>query len=405
MGAPSGDSFERMSKLWAELAKAAMPSPAVLKLFDYQKLCKITFDNPAIKKATEISNLPAIKTASEISSLFQKNAAAIYENSHWRDALVSTDVQSFQRINQLFSLFYSQHLRLFEDQRIAFGKMRELWIRFSALDLIIAIGKSAEHRFNEFRIDDILIGFYWCIFDDDLRQRIDPKREYIKEEIDGIVIEYYSQNQYENIKKHVKYWQENGIITNRMPLINSALSLLDRQDDSDSYNAIIPLLLAQEDGLKTEIRNLIPDEIVKKIRLQHTVSKLTDELRLNGVSAKDAHKQALKNAQSTKLHKISDVKLIVAYLGSLSIQVARPNVYSGAKEILCRTFHSNWNDIEQLADKDKHNKFRDRILHGHPDSLEYGTKKNLVHSWLELILLVEIYILVKHIEDSRTYEG
>ena len=382
-----------------------MPSPAVLKLFDYQKSCRITFDNPAIKKTIEISNLPAIKNASEISSLLQKNAAAINENSHWKDALVSFDAQNFQGINQLFTLFYTQHFRLFEEQRIAFGKMRELWTRFSALDSIIAIGKSVERRFNELRIDDILLGFYWCVFDDDLRQKIGLKTEYTKEEIDGIVIEYYSQNHYENIKKHVKYWQENGIITNRVPIINSALSILDRQDDSDSYNAIIPLLLAQEDGLKTEIRNLIPDEVVKKIRLQHTISKLTDELRLKGVSAKDAHKQALKNAQSTKLHKISDVKLIVAYLGRLSIQVASPNVYSGAKEILCRTFHSNWNDIEQLADKDKHNKFRDRILHGHPDSLEYGTKKNLVHSWLELILLVEIYILVKHIEDTHTYEG
>lgn len=374
--------------------QTALENPAIKRI-------AALYNSPTIKSLEKYFNNPAIKAASVFSSQLQKTIEGINDETKWRNVFNLIEQHNFQGINKLYNTIYAQHFRIFEEQRSIFEQINQQWTRFSAFDSFLDIGRRVESGLRKWRIDDILIDFYWCVFDDDLREKIDIHADYSKEEIDRLVIDYYSQNQYANIKKHINYWQENAIITNRLSLLNSAMCILEKKDDTDTYNVIIPLLLAQEDGLKTEIRQLIPDHVVKEIRNQHTISKLTEELLGNGVSSEEAHKEALKKVKSGKIQKISDVKLIAAYLGSLSINIARPNVYSGAKEILCRTFLSNWNDIEQLADKDKHNKFRDQILHGHPDALNYGTKKNLVHSWLELILLVEIYLLVKQIETTR----
>lgn len=374
--------------------QTALENPAIKRI-------AALYNSPTIKSLEKYFNNPAIKAASVFSSQLQKTIEGINEETKWRNVFNLIEQDSFQGMSKLYSSIYSEHFRIFEAQRKVIKQISQQWTRFSAFDSFIDLSNKMESRLKEWRVDDILIGFYWCVFDKNLREQIDIYTDYSKEDIDKLVIDYYSQNQYKNIKKHIECWRENGIITNRLPILHSSLSILEKLDEKAAYYAIIPLLLAQEDGLKTEIRALIPDEIVKEIKIKHTISKRTEEMLSKGVSLEEAHKAALNKVNSEKLCKISDVKLIAAYLGGLSINAARPNVYSGAKEILCRTFLSNWNDIEQLEDKDKQNKFRDLILHGHPEALEYGTKKNLIHSWLELILLVEIYILVKQIETSR----
>ena len=52
-------------------------------------------------------------------------------------------------------------------------------------------------------------------------------------------------------------------------------------------------------------------------------------------------------------------------------------------------------------DLEKYNKYRNKILHGDKQFLNYGTDENLVRSWLELNILIKVYSFYKNYETKE----
>lgn len=63
----------------------------------------------------------------------------------------------------------------------------------------------------------------------------------------------------------------------------------------------------------------------------------------------------------------------------------------------------NRGQFEQLneADFEKYNKFRNKILHGDKEFLEYGTEENIIRSWLELDIVINAYTIINKIKNTE----
>ena len=227
------------------------------------------------------------------------------------------------------------------------------------------VAQNLKNYLKECNITDTASEYGWCICDKNLRSKIETASSLTQEEFDNLIVDYYSQNKYERIKDKISYWKDVPFLEKRMPIITSCLYVPETMDENNLYNMAIPTLLAQEDGIFDDIIDLIPENIKAIICKQ------------NGLN-----RNQKRNVVARLLYRLGYKQLSIF----------------AQKVLIERTFRDGRNSkgIPSFSKKEikKYNKFRNKILHGDKNYLNYGTSKCYIQSWLELELMFNIYAVV-----------
>ena len=200
---------------------------------------------------------------------------------------------------------------------------------------------------------------YWIIDDEILLKILGnvPSEEYSNQ-----ITEYYTKNNYINIEKLLNKWREITYITDRMAIFEDCYKAMQVITDRKIINNIvIPTLTAQISGLTEDLHKLVPNDIRSTIK---------QELTKNGKTP-------------------SEGEITIEYLWR---QEQKREVFD-CYTVIFKAVMKNTQKIETYTkdDLEKYNKYRNKILHGDKQFLNYGTDENLIRSWLELHTLIKVY--------------
>ena len=210
---------------------------------------------------------------------------------------------------------------------------------------------------------------YWVIDDEALLKILGdlPSEEY-----SNTITGYYTKDNYANIEKLLDKWRNITYITDRITIFEDCYKAMQVMTDKRVINnTVIPTLTAQITGLAEDLHKLVPTD-------KHDTIK--QELTRNGKSP-------------------SEAEITVEYLWR---QEQKREVFD-CYNVIFKAVMKNTRKIENFTEDDleKYNKYRNKILHGDKQFLNYGTDENLIRSWLELHTLIKVYSIYK---DYKTKE-
>lgn len=245
--------------------------------------------------------------------------------------------------------------KLFEPYRILFEPISNTpeFINFIKECQYLAIKTKASENF-------------WLINDQTLLKLLNsvPESQYSTK-----IIEYYSTESYNNIQKLINNWQEIGCVNNRIPLLQSCLNIIKSgQKMEDITNTVIPALTAQITGITEDLYELVPEK-----------EKLEAELK-----------------KVNKKNRPSNGQITTQYFWEQGEGQYALDCYYIFKSVMINKGqfqHLNETDFE------KYNKFRNKILHGDKNFLLYGTEENMIRSWLELNILINLYAITIQLKN------
>ena len=210
---------------------------------------------------------------------------------------------------------------------------------------------------------------YWVIDDQVLIKQL---QGYSEDKYSEIITNYYTKNKYENIEKLFNNWQGIDCISERIKIFENCIKTMKVLSDKDLINTvIIPTLLAQTTGITEDLHELVPNETQKQLK---------NELTNNGKTP-------------------SKGEITTEYLW----QQERKREVFDCYNVIFNAVMKNTKNTEFFSQEDleKYNKYRNKILHGDKQFLNYGTDENLVRSWLELNILIKVYSFYKNYETKE----
>lgn len=210
---------------------------------------------------------------------------------------------------------------------------------------------------------------YWVIDDEFLIKQL---QGYSEDNYSEIITNYYTKNKYENIEKLFNNWQGIDCISERIKIFENCIKTMKVLADKDLINTvIIPTLLAQTTGITEDLHELVPNETQKQLK---------NELTNNGKTP-------------------SKGDITTEYLW----QQERKREVFDCYNVIFNAVMKNTKNTEFFSQEDleKYNKYRNKILHGDKQFLNYGTDENLVRSWLELNILIKVYSFYKNYETKE----
>ena len=210
---------------------------------------------------------------------------------------------------------------------------------------------------------------YWVIDDQVLIKQL---QGYSEDNYSEIITNYYTKNKYENIEKLFNNWQGIDCISERIKIFGNCIKTMKVLSDKDLINTvIIPTLLAQTTGITEDLHELVPNETQKQLK---------NELTNNGKTP-------------------SKGEITTEYLW----QQERKREVFDCYNVIFNAVMKNTKNTEFFSQEDleKYNKYRNKILHGDKQFLNYGTDENLVRSWLELNILIKVYSFYKNYETKE----
>lgn len=210
---------------------------------------------------------------------------------------------------------------------------------------------------------------YWVIDDKTLLKILSniPSEEYSNQ-----ITEYYTKDNYGNIEKLLNKWRNITYIADRMIIFEDCYNAMQTITDKRMINnTVIPTLTAQISGLTEDLCALVP---------RTECDTLKQELTIGGKTP-------------------SKGEITVEYLWRQEQKSEVLDCYN----VIFNAVMKNTKNIEHFSKEDleKYNKYRNKILHGDKQFLNYGTDENLVRSWLELNILIKVYSIYK---DFNTKE-
>lgn len=206
---------------------------------------------------------------------------------------------------------------------------------------------------------------YWPIPHAELVREVVATPE---DQLEQTIINFYSQKNYFRIQQIVSIWESCNFVVCRMPVLKSCLNvLLSNLPNEDKYNVLIPTLTAQLSGLKDLFYQYL--ENIPKGRKEEIKKELQKKLK----NPKD---------------KIGDNEILLQFLADEHILPELNLLELG--QIIFKTTFARKERIKDL-DTQKYNKFRNKILHGDPDFLDYGTEVNMIRAWLEVDFLIRVH--------------
>ena len=335
-----------------------------------------------IKQAGGLQKIsPELYALSENYKSIQKAFSPCIESIRKIQSLMSPQIQQYALAQQRFiQAFSSPYVELLNKNRKVLNELTlSLSLISKAMQPYINMVEKIQANYSYIedfsktiskfleieRVNSMLLNDYWLIFDIDLINEIKKKSKNEKFNVNQFIVNKYSFNKFEKINELLDDIKNMDCIEDeRISIIESCYTIMKQCSAKNACNVVIPTLTAQLEGILKEINKLIPDDILKKILNEY------------------------------KLEKTSTVQITLHYLED-EISNSFRTIHKFKTVIKNKTFGR----VEK-EDK-KYRKSRHAILHG---NCHYGSKENLVRTWLELAFLVKIKLEILSCQERKSQE-
>lgn len=225
-----------------------------------------------------------------------------------------------------------------------------------------------------------LVRNYWIIMDEKLLKLLKDSNKRNIQDIEQIIIDYYKENNFSNLKELFEPYRENKTFANRFPVIDSCITVLKDNSLGVSSYVVIPTLLSQITGIYDAFPKLVPEQQKKEIkkRLNENSKKIICPLSADGKKPSNCEFVAQGNAKINK-------DIFERYM----MEKVSYGVYYNYKEVIANTF-KNGKQVDKIQDDmRKKGVFRHKILHG--IDIQYNSSENVVKCFMELAFLMKMY--------------
>lgn len=225
-----------------------------------------------------------------------------------------------------------------------------------------------------------LVRNYWIIMDEKLLKLLKDSNKRNIQDIEQIIIDYYKENNFSNLKELFEPYRENKKFANRFPVIDSCITVLKDNSLGVSSYVVIPTLLSQITGIYDAFPKLVPEQQKKEIKkqLNENSKKIICPLSADGKKPSNCEFVAQGNAKINK-------DIFERYM----MEKVSYGVYYNYKEVIANTF-KNGKQVDKIQDDmRKKGVFRHKILHG--IDIQYNSSENVVKCFMELAFLMKMY--------------
>ncbi|MCT4552884.1 MAG: hypothetical protein N4A44_04410 [Alphaproteobacteria bacterium] len=216
----------------------------------------------------------------------------------------------------------------------------------------------------------------WVIIDKGLFLQMQTDINSISDEnFEEYICNFYLNNNCENLNRVISEIKDCGINEKRYNIIQNSLNILVKnKDEKGVCEVIIPTILAQLEGEKEDLLDILKeggilDEAIKELDIK------------------------LKKEKLSKSQIIDVVNHHYGFGNSLLYSIIEKSVFLPGNKI--RDLKNG--ELETELKLENFDLFRNKILHGDKDYLDYGTKENLVRCFLFIHF---ISFLIKKAKDN-----
>lgn len=225
-----------------------------------------------------------------------------------------------------------------------------------------------------------LVRNYWIIMDEKLLKVLKDSNKRNIQDIEQIIIDYYKENNFSNLKELFEPYRGNKSFANRFSVVDSCIEILKNNSLGISSHVVIPTLLSQITGIYDAFPKLVPEQQKNEIKkqLKENNKKILCPLSADGKKPSNCEFVVQGNAKINK-------DIFEQYM----MEKVSYGVYYNYKEVIANTF-KNSKQVDKIQDDiRKKGVFRHKILHG--IDLQYNSAENVVKCFMELAFLMKMY--------------
>lgn len=225
-----------------------------------------------------------------------------------------------------------------------------------------------------------LVRNYWIIMDEKLLKVLKDSNKRNIQDIEQIIIDYYKENNFSNLKELFEPYRGNKSFANRFSVVDSCIEILKNNSLGISSHVVIPTLLSQITGIYDALPKLVPEQQKNEIKkqLKENNKKILCPLSADGKKPSNCEFVVQGNAKINK-------DIFEQYM----MEKVSYGVYYNYKEVIANTF-KNSKQVDKIQDDiRKKGVFRHKILHG--IDLQYNSAENVVKCFMELAFLMKMY--------------
>ena len=225
-----------------------------------------------------------------------------------------------------------------------------------------------------------LVRNYWIIMDEKLLKVLKDSNKRNIQDIEQIIIYYYKENNFSNLKELFEPYRGNKSFANRFSVVDSCIEILKNNSLEISSHVVIPTLLSQITGIYDAFPKLVPEQQKNEIKkqLKENNKKILCPLSADGKKPSNCEFVVQGNAKINK-------DIFEQYM----MEKVSYGVYYNYKEVIANTF-KNSKQVDKIQDDiRKKGVFRHKILHG--IDLQYNSAENVVKCFMELAFLMKMY--------------
>lgn len=225
-----------------------------------------------------------------------------------------------------------------------------------------------------------LVRNYWIIMDTKLLNILKDSDKRSIKDIEEIIINYYKERKYSNLKELFNPYRTNKLFENRFPIIDSCITILHDTPLEISSAVVVPTILSQITGIYELLPQLVPEAQKREIKklLKENDKKIICPLSTDGRKPSNCEFVIQGNPKINK-------DIFEQYI----MNKASYDIYYDYKKVIANTF-KNGKQIDKMKEDIKQNSvFRNKILHG--TDLQYNSAENVVKCFMELAFLMKLY--------------
>lgn len=211
---------------------------------------------------------------------------------------------------------------------------------------------------------------YWIVVDDEVFSQLCQIEDADEEALESFLVEHYLKDDCAAMTHLLEGWRACPAIQERMPIFEAVLATVKRLANDPKINvtnAVLPTLIAQLDGLKDDLIKSIPIEL--------------------------QHQKRLELKQDNAVEKVNHYDIVTYCIEEMI------NTFSALMlaDVIFDVLFKHGNKIIQQDE----GVFRNKILHGDKEFLDYGTKENLVRVFLYVDFVIK---LIAEVQSNAQYQ-
>lgn len=216
---------------------------------------------------------------------------------------------------------------------------------------------------NNFITNTRIIKGHWVVIDEELFNLLKTKKNV--EDVTKTIVDFYTKNRYEKLIEIFNEIETLNIIPERIHILKSCIQILKSSSKKHAYNVIIPTLLAQITGIiEEDCIKLIPNNVL------------------------------IKKENGNKVSGVKEVSNALEYFDSSLL------FYEMFNSAIIKGLFKNVSQTDYEEYKKECGSNRHKVLHGDKNFLDYGTKENLVRTFLDLYMLCVTKLFLENVTEN-----